>query len=56
MRVTTSDPKTPRFFKAVHEVCEQEACFVVSFDEVMLGSFEQVSLLRCNDAPLHCEN
>ena len=41
MKVTIRDPKTPRIFKTVHEVSDQEPSFVVSTDEVVLGPFER---------------
>ena len=41
MKVTIRDPETPRFFKAVHEVSDQEPSFVVSAEEVTLGPFER---------------
>ena len=41
MKVTIRDPETPRIFKAVHEVSDQEPSFVVSAEEVTLGPFEQ---------------
>ena len=39
--VTIRDPKTPRIFKAVHEVSDQEPSFVVSAEEDTLGPFER---------------
>ena len=41
MKVTIRDPETPRIFKAVHEVSDQEQSFVVSAEEVTLGPFER---------------
>ena len=41
MKVTIRNPKTPRIFKAVHEVSDQEPSFVVSAEEVTLGPFER---------------
>ena len=41
MKATIRDPKTPRIFKAVHEVSDQEPSFVVSAEEVTLGPFER---------------
>ena len=41
MKVTIRDPETPRIFKAVHEVSDQEPSFVVSAEEVTLGPFER---------------
>ena len=41
MKVTIQDPKTPRIFKAVHEVSEHEPSFVISAEEVVLGPFER---------------
>ena len=41
MKVTIRDPKTPRIFKAVHEVSEHEPSFVISAEEVVLGPFER---------------
>ena len=41
MKVTIRDPKTPRTFKAVHEVSDKEPSFVVSTEEVVLGPFER---------------
>ena len=41
MKVTIRDPKTPRIFKAVHEVSNDEPSFVVSVEEVVLGPFER---------------
>ena len=41
MKVTIRDPKTPRTFKAVHEVSDNEPSFVVSIEEVVLGPFER---------------
>ena len=41
MRVTIRDTKAPKFFKAIHEVSDQEASFVVSAEEVVLGPFER---------------
>ena len=41
MKVTIRDPKTPRIFKTVHEVSDQEPSFVISTDEVVLGPFER---------------
>ena len=41
MKVTIRDPETPRIFKAVHDVSDQEPSFVVSAEEITLGPFEQ---------------
>ena len=41
VKVTIRDPKTPRIFKAVHEVSDQEPSFVVSAQVVTLGPFER---------------
>ena len=41
MNVIIRDPKTPRIFKAVHEVSEHEPSFVVSAEKVILGPFER---------------
>ena len=41
MKVTIRDPETPRIFKALHEVSDQEPSFVVSAEEVTLGPFER---------------
>ena len=41
MKVTIRDPKSPRIFKALHEVSDQESSFVVSAGEVTLGPFER---------------
>ena len=41
MKITIRDPETPRIFKAVHEVSDQEPSFVVSAEEVTLGPFER---------------
>ena len=41
MKVTIRNPKTPRIFKAVHEVSDQEPSFVVSAEEITLGPFER---------------
>ena len=41
MKVTIRDPKTPRTFKAVHEVSDNEQSFVVSTEEVVLEPFER---------------
>ena len=41
MKITIRNPKTPRIFKAVHEVSDQEPSFVVSAEEVTLGPFER---------------
>ena len=41
MKVTIRDPKTPKIFKAVHKVSDQEPSFVVSAEEVTLGLFER---------------
>ena len=41
MKITIRDPETPRIFKAVHEVSDQEQSFVVSAEEVTLGPFER---------------
>ena len=41
MKVTIRDHKTPRIFKAVHEVSDQEPSLVVSAKEITLGPFER---------------
>ena len=41
MKVTIRDPKTPRIFKATHEVSDHEPSFVVSTEDVILGPFER---------------
>ena len=45
MKVTIRDPKTPRTFKAVHEVSDNEPSFVISTEEVVLGPFERKMVL-----------
>ena len=40
MKVTIRHPKTPRTFKAVHEVSDNEPSCVISTEEVVLGPFE----------------
>ena len=41
MKKTIRDPGSKRIFKAVHEVNDQEASFVVSAEEVASGPFER---------------
>ena len=41
MKVTIRNPETPRIFKAIHEVSDQDPSFVVSAEEVTLGPFER---------------
>ena len=41
MKVTIRNPRTPRIFKAVHEVSDPEPSFVVSAEEVTLGPFKR---------------
>ena len=41
MKVTIRDPKTPRIFKATHEVSDYEPSFVVSTEDVIPGPFER---------------
>ena len=41
MKVTIRDPKTPRIFKATHEVSDHEPSFVVSTEDIILGPFER---------------
>ena len=41
MRVTIRDPKSPRCFKRVHEVSDQEPSLVTSTEKVVLGPFER---------------
>ena len=41
MKVTIRDPKSPRTFKAIHEVSDHEPSFVISTEEVVLGPFER---------------
>ena len=41
MKVTIRDPKTPRIFKATHEVSDHEPSFVISTEDVILGPFER---------------
>ena len=41
MRVTIRDPKSPRQFKAVHEVSDHEPSLVISTEKVVLGPFER---------------
>ena len=41
MTVTIRDPKAPRHFKPVHEVCDQEPSLVESTEKVILGPFER---------------
>ena len=41
MKVTIRDPKTPRIFKATHEVSDHEPSFVVSIEDVILGPVER---------------
>ena len=41
MRVTTRDPKIPRYFKPVHEVSDQEPSLVVFTEKIVLGPFER---------------
>ena len=41
LKVTIRDPKTPRIFKATHEVSDHEPSFVVSTEDVILGPFER---------------
>ena len=41
MKVTIRDPKTPRIFKATHEVSDHEPSFVVSTEDTILGPFER---------------
>ena len=40
MRVILPDPKSPRQFKPVHEVSNQEPVLVVSTEKIVLGPFE----------------
>ena len=41
LKVTIRDPRTPRTFKAVHDLSDNEPSFVVSTEEVVLGPFER---------------
>ena len=41
MKVTIRNPETPRIFKAIHEVSDQDPSFVVTAEEVTLGPFER---------------
>ena len=41
MKLTIRDLKTPRIFKATHEVSDHEPSFVISTEDVILGPFER---------------
>ena len=56
MKVTIRDPKTPRIFKATHEVSDHEPSFVVSTEDIILGPFERKIMRKSsrNNLTLSC--
>ena len=60
MKVTIRDPKSPRTFKAIHEVSDHEPSFVISTEEVVLGPFERkvvrARIITQNQEEFHFRN